>query len=74
MADHRTLNEAIITEIRVALARRDITHLDFARMCGWEPMYLSRRMTGQVPWSADDIDKVARKLDLSVLHLNGGEQ
>ena len=68
MDDDRTLNEAIITEVRGELARRDILHADFAKSCGWTPMYFSRRMTGQVPWSTDEIEIVAKHLDLTLDH------
>ena len=65
----RTLNDVIITEVRGELARRDILHAEFAKTCGWTPMYFSRRMTGQVPWTADEIQILAKQLDLPLDHL-----
>lgn len=66
MTEQRTLNDAISEEIRSELGRRNISHADFARSCGWGKQYLHRRMTGQVPWSADELELVAKVLNLPI--------
>jgi len=50
---------------RLTGARRDITQSDFARNLGWSPPYLSRRMSGEVPFDANDIDLIADFLGIS---------
>jgi transcriptional regulator with XRE-family HTH domain len=59
-----TLNSAIATEVRVTLARANITQEVLARQCGWTPSSFSRRMTGEIPFSTDDIDAIAKALGI----------
>lgn len=66
MSEQRTLNDAITSEIRSELGRRNLSHADFAKSCGWGKQYFHRRMTGQVPWSTDELELIAKNLELSV--------
>jgi len=66
MDTERTLNDAVIAEIRGELARTDTLHADFAKTCGWHPMYFSRRMTGQIPWTIEDLELVAKNLGIDL--------
>lgn len=64
MTDRPSLNEAITGEIRAELARRNLSQAIFAEQCGWTPSTLSRRMTGEIPWSTDELEIVAKALGL----------
>lgn len=69
MQIERTFNDAVIAEVRAELARRGTTHADFAKTCDWAPMYFSRRMSGKVPFSTDEIEKIADSLEIPVTQL-----
>lgn len=69
MNDRPTLNDTITGEIRAELARSDISHSAFAKQCGWTPSALSRRMTGEIPWSTDELERIAKELGLPIDHL-----
>ena len=69
-----SLAEHVATEIRVALARANITQAEFARDCGWASSSLSRRMTGEIPWSTDDLEVVAHNLRIPLEELLKGAQ
>lgn len=64
MSEIPSLNETLAAEIRAELARRDITQSDFAKQVGWSPAYFSRRMNGEVPFDADEIDLIAFELGM----------
>lgn len=59
-----SLNQQLATEIRVQLARKNLQQNALARMCGWTPSSLSRRMTGEIPFSTEDIETIAKELGL----------
>lgn len=69
MSETTSLNEAIISEVRTTLARRKLTQAQLAKECGWVPQYLSRRMTGEIPWSTDEIETLATVLDIPLTDL-----
>ncbi len=69
MENNFTLNISVTTEIRAGIARLNISHLEFAIRCGWTSGYLSRRMTGQVAWSTDELQIVAGQLGISAQQL-----
>lgn len=48
--------------IRVELAVQDRTQSDLARSMRRDPSWLSRRLTGQTPFSLDEVDQVAAQL------------
>jgi hypothetical protein len=74
MTRERTLNTAVTAEIRAEIARADIRQGTMAALCGWAPMYFSRRMTGQTPWSTDDLETVAGALGIEVSQLTQPRQ
>ena len=65
MSENPSFNDVLAGEIRAELARRDITQSDFAKKLGWSPAYLSRRMSGEVPFDADEIDQIAEWLGIA---------
>lgn len=60
-----TLNELVTRRIRDELAQRGVTQHQLADALCWHQAYLSRRLTGAVSWSADDIEEIARCLRLA---------
>ena len=69
-----SLNEQIAKAVRIELARRDLTQTDLAKMCGWTQSQFSRRMTGDIPWSTDELDKLAFVLCIPVTELTNPVQ
>lgn len=63
------LNERVAEEIRAILARRRLSATELARQMGVTQSYLARRMTGVQPLDLDDIQRVARALDVQPLAL-----
>ena len=64
-----SLSESASAEIRAELGRQNRTYSDLAKACGWIPMYLQRRITGRVPWTLDELAKVAHELGIPAHHL-----
>jgi transcriptional regulator with XRE-family HTH domain len=64
-----TLQEQIAEETRAMLARRRLTGRQLATKLGWSPQALSRRLTGQLPFTVADLEAVAQVLDIPVTRL-----
>lgn len=52
--------------IAAALALRGVRHRDLAEPLGLSHWAISRRMAGQVGWSAVELERLARHLDCSL--------
>lgn len=63
----------IASNVRSALAYRDVKHVAAADRIGLKPAAFSRRLCGEVPFDAGDLTLLARMLDLSPGHLVDGE-
>lgn len=74
MEDQLSLNRSIASEIRAMLARREITQGAFARQCGWSIAFFSRRMNGEVPFNTDEIERIAKELDIPLDQLTNPVQ
>lgn len=61
--------ERTAEEIRVMLARRRISAAELARRTGMKQPYISRRMTGDVAWDIDDLERIAAILEVDVAEL-----
>lgn len=57
-------NSRVTRRIRAELGRRGITQHQLAGWLGWHQARLSRRLTDQVSWSTDDIEAVAKVLNV----------
>lgn len=55
----------VTQRIRGELAVRGITQHELADSLHWHQAYLSRRLTGAVPWTTDDLEEVANVLGLA---------
>lgn len=64
-----SLRERTAEEIRVLLARRNISAAELARRTQMKQPYVSRRMTGEVAWDVDDLEKIAAALSVEVADL-----
>ncbi len=69
MEASESLNARVAGEIRAELARRQLTQADFAIRCGLSASQFSRRMTGEIPWSTNEIDIIAAELGIATERL-----
>jgi transcriptional regulator with XRE-family HTH domain len=61
-----SLNQIAAGEIRAEMARQGLTQRELAARLGWNRMSLSRRLSGGMPLSLDDIEGIAAELGVSV--------
>jgi transcriptional regulator with XRE-family HTH domain len=60
------VQEAVAAEVRAQLARKRLSGVRAARALGWTQRYLSRRMTGEVPFTASDLVALANLLEVPI--------
>jgi transcriptional regulator with XRE-family HTH domain len=58
------LNNTVAAEIRAEMARRRMTQQRLADLLGEQQWWVSKRLTRAIPLSIDDLDRIARALDL----------
>lgn len=63
------LREAVAEVVRVEMARRRMSQRALADATGLTQSYIGRRMTGDMPFTTDDLAKVAAALGLPVAAL-----
>lgn len=63
------VRERVAEELRVQLARRRMSATELARRIHVTQPYLSRRMTGEIAFDLDDLEKIAGTLGVSVREL-----
>lgn len=63
------LRGAVSEAIRVELARRRMSQRALAEATGLSQSYIGRRLTGEMPFTTDDLALVAAALGVSVLSL-----
>lgn len=61
------VHEAIAEEMRVIFARRLLTPAKVARELGWTDNYISRRLTGKVPFDVNDLAALAELLSVPIM-------
>lgn len=59
-------HEFVAAEVRAQLARRRVSSRRICLLLGCTPPYLSRRLTGQIPFNVSDLAAIAELLDLPV--------
>ena len=59
-------SDHVANAVRAELARSGYSGVSAARELGWQQAYLSRRLTGQTSFSADDLIDIAALLELPV--------
>lgn len=62
-------NQATAEQLRATLARRRITGTRLAEMLGTNAMWAQRRMSGSVPITVNDLDRIATALDVPLSDL-----
>lgn len=58
------LRRLIAEAVRVELARRRWSQRTLAAATGLSQSYIGRRMTGEMPWTTDDLALIASALDV----------
>lgn len=63
------LREAVAEAVRVEMARRRMTQRGLAEASGKSQSYIGRRLTGELPFTTDDLVKVSAALGVSIATL-----
>lgn len=63
------MREHVAEEVRALLGRQKISGSELARRLGFTQRYMSRRLTGETPFDIDDLEKVAKMLNVEVADL-----
>ena len=58
------LTEHVSDEIRAELDRQSVSQRELARRVGWRQSQLWKRLHGHVPYRTDEIERLARALDI----------
>ena len=61
--------ERIAANVRAELARKGITQTDLALRLKKSQPFVSRRLSGSVPFNVADLDSIATVLDISIASL-----
>lgn len=68
-AGTRPMTELVAEEIRAWMGRRQMSGARLARTLGVSQMWVSYRLNGRQPIDINDLDAIARALDVSVVDL-----
>lgn len=68
-AERETWAQLLAAEVRAACARKRITQVKLARAMGMSQPALSRRWVGELPFDTDQLFKIAKLIDVSVMDL-----
>lgn len=63
------LRELTAGELRATLARKRISAAELARRMGWAQSYMARRIDGRVALDIDDLEAIARILEVNIIDL-----
>jgi transcriptional regulator with XRE-family HTH domain len=64
-----TYNESVAAEVRAEMARQRRSQTDLAGALNWTQVFLSRRLTGTVAFTTDEIEAVAGELGIPLSQL-----
>src|SRR5258708_39942767 len=67
VGDPDPMHEIIAAEVRAQLARQRRSGRSVALQLGWSSVYMSRRLTGTVPFNVTDLAAIAGVLDVPVI-------
>lgn len=68
-----SLRELVAEDVRAELARRRLSGSALAVLLGQSQKWVSRRLSGEVAFDVDDLERIARALGLGVgVFLDGG--
>lgn len=68
----QNMTESVAAEVRAHVARKKVRQQDIADALGRTQSWVSRRMTGEVPFTVGDLDAICQLLDLTLLQLVEG--
>lgn len=60
---------AIADEVRALLGRRRLSASKLAQQLGWTQAYISRRLVGDQAFDTDDLEQIARALEVKMVDL-----
>ena len=63
------LIDSVSAEIRDEMKRQSVSQRELARRVGWAQSQLWKRLRGLVPYRTDEIERIARALDVPVSQL-----
>ena len=66
---HGNVNESASAEIREEMRRQKLSQLELAGRIGWAQSQLSKRLTGVVPFRADELERIADALGVPLHQL-----
>jgi transcriptional regulator with XRE-family HTH domain len=69
MPTPETVTGIIRQNLRVAMAREEKTQTQLGELLAMKQQGVSRRLTGTVPWSINDLIEVAKALDMPLSEL-----
>lgn len=67
-----TRSEAVARRLRGELAQLHISASEAARRLGFTQAFLSRRLTGRVPFHVDELELICTTLGLSFVYITSG--
>lgn len=63
------IRQTVASEVRATMARQRISGSELARRMGVSQPYLHRRISGELPFDIDDLDRVAGFLNVTIADL-----
>ncbi|WP_256251081.1 helix-turn-helix domain-containing protein [Mycobacterium malmoense] len=65
----KTTDHRVAANVRAEMARRLHTQTSLAKEIGWTQQSLSRRLSGHVPFTVSELERIAAALDVNVSEL-----
>lgn len=69
LQEHPVLRHRIAAEVRAQMARRQVSGASMAVTLGKSQKWMSRRTTGEIAFDMDDLEQVAKVLEVDVEQL-----
>lgn len=63
---------AVARRVREECAGQRIKYSELARMIGKSPQAISRRISGEIPWDVDELDRACRATGMSYHYITAG--
>ena len=62
------LRDTVAAEVRAEMARRRLSQTALADMLGEQQWWVSKRLTRSIPFTIEDLDRIAKALELPPEH------